>query len=423
MPRWLKTIIVILILAGLGYLAYQRFAPHDEVSPDMAAGGPPPAMPVSVAKVVARDVQVWNDFSGRLTAVDHAEIRPRVSGVIEAMHFTEGAVVNKGDLLFTIDQKPYIAEVDRAQGALASAQAQAKLAHKDDVRAEGLLKEKAIAKRDYDQRRSDVTVADANVKSAQAALETAQLNLDYTQIKAPISGRVSRAEITVGNLVETGSSAPVLTTIVSSNPIYADFEIDEVTFLHYVGATAGDVTKLPAELGLATETGTPHTGHIASFDNRLNAASGTIRVRAVFDNPDGLLVPGMFARMLLGTAAPAPALLITDRAVGTDQNKKFVLVVGDDNKVAYREVRLGPLADGLRIVEEGLKADEKIVVSGLQRARPGAEVVPEVVAMDAPPAPPGGPPPAAKPAPEKAPEKPAEAPAEPAKTPAEPAKK
>ena len=213
---------------------------------------------------------------------------------------------------------------------------------------------------------------------------TARLNLDYTQIRAPFSGKASRAEVTVGNLVEAGGSAPVLTSVVSSDPLYADFEIDENSFLRYVAADAadGNVSRIPVMMGLATETDAPHQGHIESFDNRLNTASGTIRVRAVFGNPNGTLVPGLFARIRLGNAGESRVILITDRAVGTDQNKKFVYVVGADNKVEYREVKLGAEVDNLRVVEDGLKPGDKIIVNGLQRAHPGAPVTPQVVDMD-----------------------------------------
>jgi multidrug efflux system membrane fusion protein len=333
--------------------------------------------------VVEKDIQLWSEFTGRLVAVEQAAIHPRVSGTIEEVRFTDGAMVNKGDTLFVLDKKPYQAEFDRAIGARDSAAAQAGTAAKEAARAEKLFKDKALSQKEYEQRENDLQVANANLASATAALETARINLDYTEIKAPISGRAGRAEITAGNLVEAGSGAPVLTTIVSATPIYAGFEMDEATFLHYIGAVAGDVTKIPVELGLAAETGATRAGHVQSFDNRLNPGSGTIRVRAVFDNPDGALVPGLFARVLIGGAAPRHAVLIADRAVGTDQNKKFVLVVGDDNKAEYREVRLGPAADGLRIVEEGLKGGERVILSGLQRARPGAPVTPQEMPMDA----------------------------------------
>lgn len=380
MSRLLKTILILLVLAGLGYRGWQRYAAagHDPHAA-MGMGG---AAPVGVAAVLVRDVRLWNEFSGRLTAVESAVVRPRVTGTIEEVHFKDGALVHKGQVLFTIDRRSYRAEVERAEGNLAAATAQALAAKRELERADHLFEEKALSQRDYDQRKSGSDVAAASVKVAASALDTAKLNLDYTEVQAPISGRIGRAEVTQGNLVEAGmGAAPVLTTIVSDNPIYADFDMDEPTFLHYIGAAAGNVSKIPVELGLAGETGTPHSGHISSFDNQLSTTSGTIRVRAVFDNPDGLLVPGLFAHLLVGSPAERKVTLINDRAVGTDQNKKFVLVVGEENKVEYREIHPGPLTDGLRIVEEGLKEGEKIVVSGLQRARPGAPVTPEMVSM------------------------------------------
>ena len=220
---------------------------------------------------------------------------------------------------------------------------------------------------------------------ARADLTTARLNLDYTHITSPIDGKIGRAEITEGNLVESGSGAPVLTTVVSSDPVYADFEVDEESFLRYVaaGSAGSDASQVPVMLGLSDENGAPHTGRIESFDNQVNAMSGTIRVRAIFDNSDGTLIPGLFARIRLGSAKEESAILITDRAVGTDQNKKFVYVVGEGNKAEHREVKLGGMADGLRIVEEGLKPGEKIIVGGLQRVtKPGRPVTPEVVPME-----------------------------------------
>jgi multidrug efflux system membrane fusion protein len=408
MPRLLKTLLVLIVIAGAGYGVWRRIMADQPPPNPMMGMGP---APVSVAVVPARDVQMWNEFSGRLVAVDHADVRPRVTGVIEEVRFKDGAMVNKGDVLFVIDQRAYKAEADRAEGQLAAAKATAAAARREIGRADTLFKEKALSQKDYDTRRSGIDVADANVKIAEAAMEKARLDLDYTEVKAPISGRAGRAEITQGNLVEAGmGAAPILATIVSDAQVYADFDMDEPTFLHYVGAVAGDVTKIPVELGLATETGTPHTGHILSFDNRVNASSGTIRVRALFDNPDHALVSGLFARLLVGTAEKSHVLLVTDRAVGTDQSRKFVLAVGADGKTEYRPVRLGPAVDGLRVVEDGLKEGDKVIVSGLTpMLRPGMPVKPEMVAMDAKDAPPAEQAPAAgekkdekKPEPEKA---------------------
>lgn len=380
--KFIKNILIIAIVSCTGYYAYKNFMLHDGAGAPhgMPMGG---AAPVSVATVVNKDIQQWNEFSGRLVAVDRVEVRPRVSGVIETVNFENGAFVKKDDLLFTIDSKAYSAEVSRAEGNLASTMAQVSLADTELARADRLLKDKAIPQKEYDERRNAHNVAQANLKSAQASLETAKLNLEYTKVKSPISGKVSRAEITTGNLVESGSNAPILTSVVSSNPIYADFEVDEYTYLEYTSnPTVTNNSKVPVIMSLGSANAISHSGYVESFDNRLNTASGTIRARAVFDNSDGLLVPGLFARIKLGNAEKAPALLISDRAIGTDQNKKFVFVVEPDNKISYREIKLGPVADGMRIVREGLKAGEKIVVNGLQRVRPGAQIQPEMVAME-----------------------------------------
>jgi multidrug efflux system membrane fusion protein len=360
-------IIVIAAVAGVAYVGYSKFM-HPGAGGGWGEGG---AAPVSVAEVMEKNIQLWHDFSGRIVAVDQVDIRPRISGTIDKVHFKNGEMVKAGDKLFTIDPRPY-------QAALEAAAARAALADADLKRAQTLLADKAVPQREFEQRRNDAAVA-------RAALVTAKLNLEYTQIEAPISGRLSRAEITLGNLVEAGPNAPVLTSIVSSDPIYADFEVDESTYLQYAQAQStqnGQSAKIPVSLSLMGEDGFPHKGKIDSFDNRLNQTSGTIRVRASFENKDGVLVPGLFARMRIGETDTTKALLITDRAVGTDQNKRFVLVVGKDNKVEYREVKLGHAAEGLRIVQSGLKAGEKIVVSGTQRARPGQPVTPEVVPMD-----------------------------------------
>lgn len=380
--KFLKNVVIFAVVAGIGYYSYMNFMPQGgEGAPHgMPMGG---AAPVSVAEALQKDVQQWNEFSGRLVAVDRVEVRPRVSGVIESVNFENGAFVKKDDLLFTIDSKAYATEVSRAEGNLASAMAQVSLADTELARAERLAKDKAIPQKEYDERRNAHNVAQANLKSAQASLETAKLNLEYTKVKSPISGKVSRAEITTGNLVEAGSNAPVLTSVVSSNPIYADFEVDEYTYLEYTSnPKVTNNSKVPVIMSLGSANAISHSGYVESFDNRLNTASGTIRARAVFENADGLLVPGLFARIKLGNAEKAPAVLISDRAIGTDQNKKFVFVVEPDNKVSYREIKLGPVADGMRVVREGLKAGEKIVVNGLQRVRPGAEIQPEMVSME-----------------------------------------
>ncbi len=380
MPRWLNNkIIGVALVLGASFFLYRYFT-HGTPTQQGHFGG---AMPVSVAQVIERDIQKWNEYAGRLVASDQVDIRPRIAGTIEGIHYKSGAIVNKGDLLFSIDARPFVAELARAQGALTSAAAQVELSQSEFARAEKLIHDKVISQSEFETRKNALNVNQALLKSAKAAVETAKINLDYTQIRSPIKGIISRPEITPGNLIEPG--VRVLASVVSHSPIYADFEIDEQAFLEYSKSNqfnAQNANQIPVGMGLANEQGFPHQGYIESFDNRLNSASGTIRVRAVFKNEDKSLVPGLFARINLGEAAKAHALLITDKAIGTDQNKKFVLVVGADNKVNYREVKLGTLVQGLRVIQDGLKKGDKIVVNGLQRARPGSEVIPEVVPME-----------------------------------------
>jgi len=344
-----------------------------------AADAPPPAAEVDVAAVVSRTITEWQSYSGRLEAVDRVDVRPQVAGTIVSVHFKDGALVKKGDVLFTIDPRPFAAEADRAAAQLAAAQARASYATTDAARADRLIADNAIAKRDYDEKQNAAKEALANVKAAKAAVEAAQVNLGYTQVTAPVAGRVSRAELTVGNVVSTGPNAPLLTTLVSVSPIYASFEVDEQTYLQYLGRDRNG--KVPVALGLANETGYSRKGVVTSVDNRLDTSSGTIRVRASIDNADGSLVPGLYARVKVGGGDAHAAILIDDAAVGTDQAKKFVLVIDANNKVQYREVKLGGLSDGLRIVISGLKPGERIVVNGLQRVRPNDLVKAKVVNM------------------------------------------
>lgn len=353
---------------------------------EKTAPAAPAATPVTVATVIERAVTEWDDFSGRVEAIERVEIRPRVSGTIDAVHFQDGQLVKKGALLFTIDPRPYKAELARAEAARAGASARLALAKTELDRTRRLLEDRAVAQRELDQRENALHEADANLKATDAAVLTARLNLQYTEITAPVSGRVSRAEITVGNLVATGPTAPTLTTLVSVSPVYVNFEVDEPTYIRYAGnGTVGNsnVNRVPVSIGLTSEEGYPRQGHVKSFDNRIDNSSGTIRVRAVFANEDGTLTPGMYARVRTGDSNAKNALLIDDKAVGTDQDKKFVMVVGADNKAVYRPVTLGPMVEGLRVVRSGLKLDERIVVNGLQRIRPNDTVAPEVVKMDA----------------------------------------
>jgi multidrug efflux system membrane fusion protein len=344
-----------------------------------AADAPAPAIEVDVATVLSRSVTDWQSYSGRLEAVDHVDVRPLVSGTIVAVHFADGALVKKGDPLFTIDPRPWQAEVDRAAAQLAAAKARALYTSTDAARAERLLVDNAIAKRDYDEKQNAAREAAGAVKAADAALEAAQVNLSYTTIAAPVTGRVSRAEMTVGNVVSAGANAPLLTTLVSVSPIYASFDVDEQTYLRYLGRDRQ--AKVPVALGLANEDGYSRTGTITSVDNRLDTQSATIRVRATIDNRDGALVPGLYTRVKVGGGDAHLAVLIDDAAIGTDQSKKYVLVVTDANKVQYREVKLGALNDNLRVVDAGLRPGERIVVNGLMRARPNDTVKPHPVEM------------------------------------------
>jgi len=350
-----------------------------------------PAMPVSVATVVASEVAAWDEFSGRLEAVEHVEIRSRAAGTVQSVHFREGALVKQGDLLFSIDPAPYAAEVERAQAQVVAAQSRVTHSRSENERSQRLWDERAIAQREFDERTNTLREAEANLRAAQAALHSAQLNLDYTQVRAPISGRIGRAEITVGNLVAAGPGAPVLTTLVSVSPIYASFDADEQVIVRALkelpgGASARSyLERIPVAMGTSATADLPFQGRLQLVDNQVDAKSGTIRVRAVFDNKDGSLIPGQFAKLRMGQAKAETALLINERAVGTDQNKRFVMVIGADNKAVWREVKLGASVNGLRIVNDGLKPGERIVVNGLQRVRPGMTVAPQAVSMDAKP--------------------------------------
>ena len=348
-----------------------------------AAGGAPPAPSVSVATVIQKQVSDGDEFSGRFEATDFVEVRPRVTGYLTKVHFQAGSLVKKGDLLFTIDPRPFEADAAKADADLRRAETSRELARAEVARAEKLLAATAISQQEFDQRTATLKDQESAGKSAQAALTSAKLNSEYAAIRAPISGRISRAEVTVGNLVTPGTT--MLTTIASQDPIHVYFEIDEQQLLKYdsLRKTSNDATssKNPIYLGLNNETDFPHQGRVDFIDNRLDARTGTIRGRAVFENKDRLFTPGLLAKLKLTGSGTYNAVLITDRAIGTDQSKKFVLVVDKENKANYRAIKLGPLVDGLRVVKEGLQPGESIIVNGLQRARPGIQVQPEKTAM------------------------------------------
>jgi len=341
----------------------------------------PPAVPVTVATVQPRPVHVWREVSGRFEAVDRVEIRSRVAGAIQAVHFREGGNVDQGDLLFSIDPEPYRAVVDRARGAVASAEARLLLATTELERGNALLQRNTISQSEVAQRKSTKASTEAELQSAKAALKLAELDLAYTEIRAPIAGRIGTLDVTVGNLVAAGPSSPSLVTLVSVDPIYASFSIDEEHLRDVLSTLPANdagllLEQIPVEVEAATGS-QPIPGRLQLINNEIDAATGTIRVRAVFDNPDGRLIPGQFARIRLGQADAQNRMTISERAVGTDQDKKFVFVVAPDNTVSYRQIELGAAVDGQRIVKSGLQAGDRIVVSGLQRIRPGAVVAPQ----------------------------------------------
>jgi multidrug efflux system membrane fusion protein len=341
----------------------------------------PAAAKVSVAKVLEQPVNEWDEFTGRLEAPETVEIRPRVSGQIDAVAFTDGALVKKGDLLFQIDPRPFQSEVRRLEAQLQQVRATASRSDNEAQRGERLRTNNAISAELAESRTSNALEARAGVAAIQAQLDLARLNLSFTRVTAPIGGRVSRAEITAGNIV-TADVTP-LTSVVSTDKVYAYFDADERVFLKYVSLARkgqrGDTT--PVYLGLSNETGNPHQGQMNFIDNQVNPRTGTIRGRAVFDNTDGSFTPGLYARVKLVGSGTYSAVLISDEAVGTDLGKKFVLVMDKDNKPAYRPVELGPKIEGLRIVRNGLSKDDTIVVKGLQRVRPGQPVDPQVTEM------------------------------------------
>ncbi|MFV5265001.1 efflux RND transporter periplasmic adaptor subunit [Acinetobacter courvalinii] len=375
----LSAVILAVFATGGSFILFQENADAKATSTTTA----PPAATVDIANVVSQTITDWQEYSGRLEAIDQVDVRPQVSGKLIAVHFKDGSLVNKGDLLFTIDPRPFEAELNRAKAQLASAQAQVTYSSANLGRNQRLIQSNAIAHQELDQAENEARSANANLQAAKAAVETARLNLEYTRITAPVSGRISRAEVTVGNVVSAGNGAQVLTSLVSVSRLYASFDVDEQTYLKYI-SNQRNSAQVPVYLGLANESGFSREGYISSIDNNLNTTSGTIRVRATFDNPKGVMLPGLYARIRLGGGQPRAAILISPTAIGVDQDKRFVVVVDAKNQTAYREVKLGAQQDGLQIINSGLQVGDRIVVNGLQRIRPGDPVSPHLVPMPNP---------------------------------------
>jgi len=372
--RPLITAALIALVTGGGLYASGLGHPTQAAAPAAL-----PAVEVTVHTLAATQVREWSEFSGRLHAVDQAEIRPEVSGRITQVRFHDGQFVKEGDVLLVIDPRPYEAAVARAEANLASARTNFDFARIEERRAAGMIKTEAIAQRVFDERSNNLRVAEAAVKAAEADLKNANLDLEHAYVRAPISGRASRAELTVGNLVQAGPAAPVLTSVVSHQAIYADFEVDEQTYVGTIRDAAGSpdqARKIPVQLTLAGDKGHVYPGTIDSFDNRLDVASGTIRARAKFENTDGALVPGMFVSVRLANPVERSQILVPEKAIGFDQSKKYVLVVDPDNKVAYREIELGKQISTDRVALKGLAAGDRVIVDGTQHVRPSAVVTP-----------------------------------------------
>ena len=358
-------------------------------SNSQAEAPPSPPPEVDAVQVVTKSVRQWDEFTGRIAAIGAVDIRPRVSGYIDRIAFKEGDMVKAGDLLFVIDPRPYRATYDSAVAQLERARASAQLAESQYKRAETLVKTSVVSVDTYDTRSAALGQTSADMHAAEAALATAKLNLDFTEVRSPIAGRVSRALLTLGNLVQADQT--VLTSVVSQDPVYVYFQPDEQSFLRYrelarKGERANSENAV--RVGLASETGFPHSGTVNFVNNQVDAATGTINVRATAPNPDGVFVPGLYARVQLEGRAEYMAMLIDDKAIMTDQDRKYVYVLGPEDMAKRKDIVLGSVHDGLRLVQSGLDANDKVIVAGLQKIfAPDTKVKPNLVAMSTGPSP------------------------------------
>jgi membrane fusion protein, multidrug efflux system len=374
-------LVVAMALAGCG----------SDAAASGEAGAPPPPQ-VSVAPVLAKEVRLWDEFTGRVSAVETVELRPRVSGYVQRVAFEEGQEVDKGDLLFVIDPRPYRAALDQALADLERAKSEARLAKSQDARAESLVAAKAISREEFETRRAATAQGDAGVRAAEAAVAAARLDLQFTEVRSPIPGRAGRAMVTTGNLAQADST--LLTTVVSLDPVHVYFETDEQAFLRY-SQLSRDGTRARSEnavrVGLANEDGHPHAGVVDFIDNQVDPDTVSIRPRAVLPNRDRVFTPGLFARVQLEGGAAARALLVDDRAVLTDQDRKYVYVLGEGDTAVRRDIVTGRMVDGLRVVQSGLEPKDRVIVHGVQKVFfPGMPVAPVPIAMGAPPPDPAG---------------------------------
>ncbi len=375
------TAIVVALAAGGYALSSSTFAdaePALTVSKTQDQG-----MPVGVLQVREEPVRLWSNFSGRLKAVEEVELRPQVSGTIVETRFEDGQLVKKGDILFVIDPRTYKTAVKQAQATLAAARQTLALAKKEKLRAEELVGKGNVSRRVFDERVSNYNVAASQVLNAAATLEQAEISLDHAYVKSPINGRASQAEITEGNFVSSGANAPILTSIVSINSIYADFEIDEQTYLsqiHQTNQSESQKQSIPVQLTVGA--GAPIIGHVHSFDNHINPNTGTIRTRAIFENASGTLLPGMFAKLNLGNPQEEHLILLPSSAINTDQDRKFVYTVSPNNTVEYRLVTLGAYQNGWRVVTSGLTSNDQVIVEGIMKLRPGVLIAPHPMKED-----------------------------------------
>jgi len=369
----LKTSLVIAVITffALNYYSGEANTAETESAPEVAAA--PPAPVVEVVELATETLRFWSRFSGRIVPVDSADIKPLTSGEIQKVAFVDGQMVKKGDLLFLIDPRPQQAVVKRVEAQLVSAKSRAKLAKDELQRTQKLVEKKLISESIFDAASNEYAVASAAIREVESALVEAKLDLNYSYIKAPFNGRMSNAKLTVGNIIESEMNAPILATIIADQQFYAEFDVDEKTYIQSLRGTL-KVNEMPVELTLAADDSVVYHGQVHSFDNQLDSSSGTIRTRAIFDNTDGVLTPGMYVDIRLGAASESEALLIDQRAIGTNQDKKFAYIIDDNTTVVYREIELGKTHNGQRVVTRGLQQGERIVVNGLSHIRPGMAV-------------------------------------------------